>query len=338
MTTIATRLADYSHYQPLITLAFVKANNLKGFAAKCTEGNYYVDAKYATNHSRARSYGLVFWAYHFMRPERSSGTAAADYFLAHASLKSGDRVLLDAEASGLGQSATNTHIKDFARRIIARSPLTGRDIYLSGGYCGNGTGKGVASYYEHIWYPRYRVSGWPGSWNPGFSVSWETNTGFNPAPHVWQCSTSPGNFDHDVSWLSVAELKGGTDIVALTAADIAKIADATSAKVWQRPLNAPAGYGYTSKQYPAYDFLRGGDAHSIVNGRAITALAKVVAAIQAKVGAPVDTKAIADAVIASLDPTAIGAAVAASVQASGVVDAQAIADAVADELGKRIES
>lgn len=206
-TSIITRLCDISHFQALVTLAFLKANNIKGVAAKCTEGDYYVDAHYATNHARVRSYGMPFWAYHFMRPESSSGTAAADYFLGHAKLKAGDRILLDAEASGLGQAATNQHIIDFAKRIIARSPLTGRDIYLSGGYCGNGTGKGVASYYEHIWYPAYHATGWPSSWSPGFASSWQANTGFHDGPHVWQCDTT-GGFDHDVSWLTPAQLAG----------------------------------------------------------------------------------------------------------------------------------
>lgn len=371
-TVIRTRLVDFSHYQQLITLAFIKANNVKGVAAKATEGNYYIDPHYATNHSRVRGYKVPFWAYHFARPERSSGTAAADWFLAHANLKAGDGILMDAEASEEGQAATHKHLADFALRCATRSPVNLRDIYMSGGYCGNGTGRGQADYYNgHLWYPRYRVTGWPSSWNPGFLSSWQDNTGFHDGPHVWQCSTSPGNFDHDVSWLTIDQLTGGTG-VALTQADIEKIADAAAAKVWAHMIDAPEGYGYNQKQYSAANFLSGADAHAgnvwnqqvptakefgyeaethparqlLVgadvhpkeNAKAIAAVQASVAAVAEKLGAVVDPKALAAAVAAALDPQAIGEAVAASVQASGVVDPEKIAEAVADELGKRIEA
>lgn len=335
-TVIRTRLADISHWQPLITLALVKTHNIKGIAAKCTEGVNFFDPHYATNHSRTRSYGVPFWAYPFARPERSTADDAADYFLGRAHLQRGDRILMDAEASGLGQAATNAWLKRFATRCLDRAPINGRDIYLSGGYCGNGTGHGLAAYYEWLWYPRYRVTGWASSWNPGFSASWQDNTGFRPAPDVWQCADRPG-FDRDVSWHPIDELTGGND-VALTQADIDKIAAASAKAVMAARVAPPTGYGYKNATYRADDFISGADAHAKRNGTAIAAVAKAVAAVAAKLGAVVDGKAIADAVIAQLDPEAIGAAVAASVQASGVVDEQAIAAAVADELGKRIEA
>ncbi|MBO0826193.1 MAG: hypothetical protein J2P24_00285 [Streptosporangiales bacterium] len=337
MTVIASRGKDIAHFQDLLTLAQVQG--LDFVAAKCTESTTFVDPHYATNHSRCRSYGVPFLAYHFARPGGPSATAQAKYFLDHAALKTGDGVLLDLETSTLGQAATQAWRDQFLAYCAARYPGNERDAYLGSGYCKNGTGKGVGKVVRYLWFPHYTVTGWATKWAPGFTAAMQTNTG--TVPSVWQCSDGPG-FDHDVSWRTPAEFKGEAD-VALTQADIDKIVNGVIAKVGPAVVNAavptPTKYGYSSATHPMHDLLVGGDYHPTQNGKAIAAVGQAVAAVAAKLGAVVDGKVIADAVIAKLDPDAIGAAVATALQAQVAdLDAAAVATAVADELGKRIEA
>jgi GH25 family lysozyme M1 (1,4-beta-N-acetylmuramidase) len=103
---------DVSAYQPVafptkgLAFAFVKA----------TEGTSYVNPRYAGQVAHARAAGLVVGHYHFGRP--GDGVAQADYFLKHATLKPGDVLAFDWEASGVSQAERDAFIK----HVKAKAP------------------------------------------------------------------------------------------------------------------------------------------------------------------------------------------------------------------------
>jgi lysozyme len=66
---------DISHWQDEIDFAAVKASGVIGVIHKCTEGDDYLDPtfeerrdKYAARRQSARTIGLLWGAYHFLRP------------------------------------------------------------------------------------------------------------------------------------------------------------------------------------------------------------------------------------------------------------------------------
>jgi GH25 family lysozyme M1 (1,4-beta-N-acetylmuramidase) len=75
---------------------------------KATESNDYVNGYYAGDIAGARGAGLIAGSYHFLAPSSQtgvSGTAQAQYFLAHASIQQGDLPpMLDVETSSLYNS------------------------------------------------------------------------------------------------------------------------------------------------------------------------------------------------------------------------------------------
>ncbi|SBT45839.1 GH25 family lysozyme [Micromonospora auratinigra] len=126
---------DVSHYQGTINWANVAAGGAKFSYAKATEGDYYVDAYFSANNSGAKANGLLAGAYHYARPDQSSGTAQADYFLDRAQYSDDGRSLppmLDIEwpvkgssspypCYGLSPSALVNWIRAFTDRVFART-------------------------------------------------------------------------------------------------------------------------------------------------------------------------------------------------------------------------
>src|SRR6266403_2672913 len=98
---------DISGYQgntaPAADFVFVKA----------TEGSSYTNTKFTAQWASAKSHAKVRGAYHFARPEASSGSSQADRLLAVAKAKPGEMLCLDLEASKLNQSQTNAWAKAF---------------------------------------------------------------------------------------------------------------------------------------------------------------------------------------------------------------------------------
>ncbi len=75
---------DVSAYQHSVDWApVVKAGDRFAYV-KATEGVSYVDAYFTGNYQGAKQAGLYAGAYHFALPDRSTGTAQADFFVDHA--------------------------------------------------------------------------------------------------------------------------------------------------------------------------------------------------------------------------------------------------------------
>ncbi|MFC5721392.1 lysozyme [Streptomyces gamaensis] len=162
---------------------------------KATEGTGYTNPYFAQQYNGSYKAGMIRGSYHFALPNRSSGSAQADYFVDHGGGWSGDgRTLpgtLDMEYNpygstcyGMSASALVNWIADFFAEYQAR---TGRDavIYTSTTWwkkcTGNHDGFGDAN---PLWVPRYGSSpgALPAGW--GFHTFWQyTDTGPTVGDH-----------------------------------------------------------------------------------------------------------------------------------------------------------
>src|SRR6266403_2587567 len=100
---------------------------------KATEGSSYTNAKFAAQWASAKTHAKVRGAYHFARPEASSGASQADRLLAVAKVKAGEMLCLDLEVSQLSQSATNSWAKAFGDRLRQKAPGVTTVVYMGSG-------------------------------------------------------------------------------------------------------------------------------------------------------------------------------------------------------------
>jgi GH25 family lysozyme M1 (1,4-beta-N-acetylmuramidase) len=125
---------DVSHWQGTIEWDKVRAAGKKFAYIKASEHTSFVDDRYQTNRSRAKSAGLKVGAYHFARPDigTTDAYAEADHFIRTADWTSGElRPVLDLEyTGGLSSSALQTWVKAFVNRIYDRTGVRAV-IYVS---------------------------------------------------------------------------------------------------------------------------------------------------------------------------------------------------------------
>src|SRR5215471_12132865 len=81
-STMPDLVIDLSHWNTVKDFAAVKAAGIVGVIHKCTEGDGYADPTYDNRADAARAAGLLWGAYHFLRP--GDMAAQARYFVAHA--------------------------------------------------------------------------------------------------------------------------------------------------------------------------------------------------------------------------------------------------------------
>lgn len=188
---------DVSHYQGTINWTSVR-NSGKQFAwIKATEGTSYKDPMFNTNYLNAYHAGVIRGAYHFARPDASSGATQANFFASNGGAWSKDNLtlpgVLDIEGNcyGLSQTSMRNWILDFYNTYKTR---TTRDIviYTSPSWWSTCTGgwSGMAT----------RSPLWVAHWTTAASPT--IPTGF-PAWTVWQYTSTgtvsgiSGNVDRD---------------------------------------------------------------------------------------------------------------------------------------------
>ncbi|HEY8458510.1 MAG TPA: lysozyme [Actinopolymorphaceae bacterium] len=193
---------DVSHWQGSINWTSVRNAGIQFAWIKATEGTSYKDPRFNTNYPAAYYAGVIRGAYHFARPDVSSGAVQANYFASNGGAWSADNLtlpgVLDIEANpygsmcyGLSQTAMRNWILDFYNTYKAR---TTRDvvIYTSPSFWNTCTGgwNGMASR-SPLW-----VAHWTSNHSPslpsGFSIwtVWQyTSTGSVPG--------ISGNVDRD---------------------------------------------------------------------------------------------------------------------------------------------
>lgn len=224
-------LLDVSGFQPV---GFTPPAGTDGLWVKATEGSRFTSGEFPTQMAAARKNTALPGAYHFARPEESSGASQADRFLAVARPLPTDLLWLDLEASMLSQSVTNLWAIEFAKRIRLKAPRNKLGLYMGAGYAANGTGKGLNKFFDLWWYPQYpsvfqlnlegeefwrmmnrshrtpdRIpiatssSLWPGSYSPwlpsGLTCGWTH-------PHFWQFTDNHNKIDASISELTIEQV------------------------------------------------------------------------------------------------------------------------------------
>lgn len=189
---------DISHYQNdagPINWSAVRADGQFFSIAKATEGQTYNDASFSTNFNSAANAGLVHGAYHFARPDTSSGDAAAEanHFVSIAGTFHGAGTLppvLDLETSGgLSVSALTSWVQTFLNTLEA---ATGRVpmIYTGPSFWSTYMGNSTAFTRYPLWIAHYT------SGSPTIPGGWSNYT-------FWQYTSSAsvsgitGNVDHN---------------------------------------------------------------------------------------------------------------------------------------------
>jgi len=136
---------------------------------KATEGTYYTNPSFAQQYNGSYNVGMIRGAYHYARPNLSSGATQADYFVAHGGGWTPDgRTLpgaLDAEYNpygdacyGLSPGALGDWLRDFSDTYRAR---TGRfpAIYTSATWWNRCTGGNTGFGGNNpLWVARYNTT------------------------------------------------------------------------------------------------------------------------------------------------------------------------------------
>ncbi|WP_257016037.1 GH25 family lysozyme [Streptomyces sp. Ag82_O1-15] len=79
----AVRGLDVSAYQETVDWPSVAADGASFAYVKATEGRSYISSRFLQQYDGAAAAGLIRGAYHFARPDKSTGNAQADYFVDH---------------------------------------------------------------------------------------------------------------------------------------------------------------------------------------------------------------------------------------------------------------
>jgi hypothetical protein len=215
---------------------------------KTTEGTGYRNAKFDKQWASAQANWEVPGVYHYAHPEQSSPMEQIAMIASMVSPKAGrNQVMLDLEASKLTQKRTNEWAREFGTRLWERFPGVKTVLYAGSGYAMNGTGKGLANFFDFWCYPqypnayqiapatfgvmtldearainrssldprRYRLSAPTAKWPASMGEMWlpaaaKANTGWKDGPQYWQFTDhhSPNGIDASVSSLTVAQMLG----------------------------------------------------------------------------------------------------------------------------------
>ena len=177
---------DVSHYQGSINWATVKANGARFAWIKATEGTTYQDPNFSSNYLNAYNQGIVRGAYHFGRPDVSSGSTQADFFASHGGAWSKDGLTLPGtldiewgtsgeggDCYGKSQSSIVQFILSFSNEYHAK---TGRwpVIYTATSWWTECTGNtGDFSSTNPLWVARYSSSVGALPYNWGYQTIWQ---------------------------------------------------------------------------------------------------------------------------------------------------------------------
>ncbi|MFG1776189.1 GH25 family lysozyme [Micromonospora sp. NPDC049051] len=158
---------DVSHYQGAINWTSVRNAGIQFAFIKATEGTSYKDPRFNTNYVAAYNAGVIRGAYHFARPNISSGAVQANYLASNGGAWSADsRTLpaaLDLEGNpyaggycyGLSTTGMRNWVQDFLNTYRSR---TGRYavIYTTTSWWNQCTGSWTAPWANHpLWVARW---------------------------------------------------------------------------------------------------------------------------------------------------------------------------------------
>ena len=187
---------DVSGHQGPVDWGAAAGAGAKFVYAKATEGTGFVNPQFPQQYNGSFAAGLVRGAYHFARPDVSSGADQANYFIAHGGGWSKDgRTLpgaLDAEYNPYGETCYNLDpvamvawLHDFSDTYRAR---TGRypAIYTSANWWKRCTANSPEFWPNPLWIARYNssIGELPKGWTT--QTIWQfANAGTLPGDQDW---------------------------------------------------------------------------------------------------------------------------------------------------------
>ncbi|MCW2686411.1 MAG: hydrolase [Mycobacterium sp.] len=168
---------DVSGHQGLVNWPQAAGAGARFTYVKATEGTGYVNPQFAQQYDGAHANGLIRGAYHFARPDVSSGAAQAEYFIAHGGDWRRDGTTLpgalDVEYNpygdacyGKNQADMTAWIADFTRTYLAKMRRSAL-IYTSTSWWKRCTGNTAAfGDSDPLWLARYApaVGELPAGW------------------------------------------------------------------------------------------------------------------------------------------------------------------------------
>lgn len=157
---------DVSGYQGNVNWSAAYANGARFAYVKATEGTYYTNPYFAQQYNGSYNVGMIRGAYHFARPDTTTGATQADYFVNHGGGWSADAKTLPgvvdleynpygATCYGLSKAGMASWISSFSNRYRTR---TGRYpvIYTSTSWWTQCVGtSGNFSATSPLWIARY---------------------------------------------------------------------------------------------------------------------------------------------------------------------------------------
>ncbi len=164
--TASVKGMDVSGYQGNVNWSTAYANGARFAYVKATEGTYYTNPYFAQQYNGSYNVGMIRGAYHFARPDTTTGSTQADYFVNHGGGWSSDGKTLPgvidleynpygATCYGLSKSGMAAWITSFSNRYRSR---TGRypAIYTSTSWWTQCVGtSGNYSATSPLWIARY---------------------------------------------------------------------------------------------------------------------------------------------------------------------------------------
>ncbi|OCB86118.1 glycoside hydrolase family 25 protein [Sanghuangporus baumii] len=184
---------DISGYTTGVNFETVKANGIKFVYIKATEGTTFKSDLFSSQYTGATNAGLIRGAYHFARPDVSSGATQASYFASNGGGWSSDGITLPgvldiennpygAQCYGLSQSQMVSWIQDFSDTYQSR---TGRYpvIYTTTSWWTTCTGNSAAFGQNNpLWIARWAssVGTLPSGWS--FWTFWQNSDDASPNP------------------------------------------------------------------------------------------------------------------------------------------------------------
>jgi GH25 family lysozyme M1 (1,4-beta-N-acetylmuramidase) len=201
---------DVSHWQGSINWNSVRAACIRFAYIKATEGTGYTDPRFDANYIHSYNQGVIRGAYHFARPDQSSGYTQANFFVNNGGGWSGDGKtmppLLDIEYNpsgptcyGKSDSGMVSWIRSFSNRVKTR---TGRYpvIYTTNDWWRQCTGNsGAFAKTNALFIARYNSTVGQLPNFPTWTIWQYTSTG--------SVSGVSGNVDRDVFHGSLDRLK-----------------------------------------------------------------------------------------------------------------------------------
>lgn len=193
MLTVNPKVLDLSHYDDVQDgFAGAVKFGIRGVVNKLTENTAVLDKSFAWRRKPAADAGLLFGAYHFLRPGRIQ--QQADWFLQNLGDPAGLLLMCDFEVPGISL----TEVKEFLTAVqakVGRWPM----LYSYSAFLGERFTK--ADIADPFW---KRIRLWIAAYNnhPTWPACWDK-------PFLWQYTgDGSGQEPHNVPGISIAGGKG----------------------------------------------------------------------------------------------------------------------------------